>query len=63
MYVGLLGCGAGVSGEVVCGAVTVVGRWGRSVVGVMTGGVPLLLWLVVVKGGIFGGAGCQDPPS
>lgn len=63
MYVELLECGAGVSGEVVCGAVIVVGRWGRSVVGVMTGGVPLLLWSVVVKGGISGGAGCQDPPS
>lgn len=63
MYVGLLGCGVRVRGGGVCGAVTVEGRWGMSAVEVMAGGVPLLLWLVEVKGGISGGAGCQDPPS
>lgn len=56
-------CGAVGNGVVECEEVTEVGMWGRSGVGMMTGGVPLLLWLVEVKGGISGAAGCRDPPS
>ena len=59
----LLVCGATGNGAVECVEETEVGRRGKFVVGVMTGGVPLLLWLVEVKGGISGGAGCRDPPS
>lgn len=56
-------CGVTGNGAVECVEVTEEGRWERSVVGVMTGWVPLLLWLVEVKGRISVGAGCPDTPS
>lgn len=59
----LLECGVVENGAVECVGVIEVERRERSVVEVMIGGVPLLLWLVEVKGGISVGVGCPDPPS